>query len=79
MKISSALSKRILRICKERNISINRLATMCNLTQSTLESLITEKSKNPKLLTVVRICDGLNIPLMDFFDDELFDNIEREE
>jgi transcriptional regulator with XRE-family HTH domain len=79
MKISSALSQKILRICKEKNISINKLASMCYLTQSTLESLITEKSRNPKLLTVVRICEGLNISLKDFFDDELFDNIEREE
>jgi transcriptional regulator with XRE-family HTH domain len=79
MKLSSALSQKILKICKERNISVNRLASISYLTQSTVQSLIAEKSKNPKLLTIVRICEGLNIPLKDFFDDEIFDNIEREE
>jgi transcriptional regulator with XRE-family HTH domain len=79
MKLSSALSQKIVKICKERNISVNRLASISYLTQSTVQSLIAEKSKNPKLLTIVRICEGLNIPLKDFFDDEIFDNIEREE
>ena len=52
---------------------------MSCLTQSTVDSLINGKSKNPKLLTIVRICDGLNITLKDFFDDELFTNIDRED
>ena len=47
-------------------------------TQSTLQSLIDGKSKNPKLLTLVRVCDSLNITLKEFFDDDLFNNIDTE-
>ena len=42
-------------------------------------SLINGKSQNPKLLTIVRICDGLGITLKEFFDDKLFDDIDRED
>lgn len=79
MKISEAMSKKIIKICKEKNISINKLATMCCLTQSTVQNIVECNSSNPKLLTVVRICDGLGISLKDFFDDELFSNLERED
>ena len=76
MTISESISKRIKNICNERNISINKLATMSCLTQSTLQSIIDGSSNNPKLLTIVRICYGLNISISEFFDDSLFDNLD---
>ncbi len=78
MNLSSAISQKILKICDDKDISINKLAAICCLTQSTVQSLIDGKSKNPKMLTIFRICVGLDISLRDFFDDHLFDNIERE-
>lgn len=79
MKISEAISEKILCILKEKDITVNKLSNICCLTQSTVDSLVNGKSKNPKLLTIVRICDGLNISLSDFFDDKLFSNIDRED
>lgn len=79
MKLSEAMSKKLLKICDERNISINKLATICLLTQSTVQNIIECNSVNPKLLTIVRICDGLGITLKDFFSDDLFTNIDRED
>ncbi len=79
MKLSSAVSKKILKICQEKDISINMLASQCCVTQSTAQSLIDGKSKNPKLLTIIRVCQGLDIPLTEFFNDSLFENIERED
>ncbi len=79
MKISEAMSKKLLKICEERGISVNKLASMCCLTQSTVQNIIEGNSTNPKLLTVVRICEGLGISLSEFFDDELFSNIDRED
>lgn len=79
MKISEAIAKKITKICNERNISINKLASMSCLTQSTVQHLLDNRSKNPKLLTIVRICDGLGITLKDFFDDSLFKDINRED
>ena len=79
MKLSEAMSKKLLKICEERDISINKLATICLLTQSTVQNIIEGNSSNPKLLTIVRICDGLDMTLKEFFSDELFINIDRED
>lgn len=79
VKLSEAMSRKLLKICEERNISINKLATICLLTQSTVQNIIECNSSNPKLLTIVRICDGLGMTLEDFFSDELFKNIDRED
>ena len=79
MKLSRAISIKMNKLCREKNITPNKLASLCCLTQSTVQNLITGKSNNPKLLTIIRICEGLNISLKDFFDDELFEKIERED
>lgn len=79
MRIYEAIAIRINKLCNERNISINKLATMSCLTQSTVQHLIDGRNKNVKILTLVRICDGLGIKLEDFFHDKTFDNIDRED
>lgn len=79
MKLSKAVSSKLLSICENKTISVNKLASICCLTQSTVQNLVTGKSKNPKMLTIIRICEGLDISMKDFFDDEIFDNIERED
>ena len=78
MRIAEAISKRILKLCNDENISINKLAIMSGLTQSTIQSVISGKSKNPKILTIVRICDTFKITLDEFFKDDLFKNIDTE-
>ena len=78
MQIADAVKELIINLCHDNNISINKLAVMGGQTQSTLQSLIDGKSKNPKLLTLVRVCDSLNITLKEFFDDDLFNNIDTE-
>ena len=79
MKIREAIAIKINKICNERNISINKLANISCLTQSTVQHLVNGESKNPKLLTIIRICDGLDISLQDFFADDLFRNLDRED
>lgn len=79
MTISEAMFKKILKICAEKKITINKLASISLLTQSTIQNIVDGNSKNPKLLTIIRICDGLGITLEEFFKDELFLNIDRED
>ena len=69
MKIAEAISQRIINLCNDNDISINKLALMGGQTQSTLQSLVNGKSKNPKLLTIVRVCASLDITLDEFFND----------
>ena len=76
MTVSKAISTRIINICKEKDISINKLANASFLTQSTLQSIIVGDSNNPKLLTISRVCYGLDITLEEFFSDEVFNDLD---
>ena len=79
MRVQKAIAEKLNKYMIERSLSVNKLASISCLTQSTVDSLVNGKSKNPKLLTIVRICDGLDIKLSDFFNDNLFDEIDRED
>ena len=78
MDTISAVKNRILQLCGERNLSINRLAAMCALPPSSLKNILYGKSKNPKLLTIKLVCDGLGITLGEFFSPPEFDELEQE-
>lgn len=64
--------KRILYLCRMRNMNLNTLALKAGVTPSTLKSILYGKSKNPGIATLRRICDGLNISLEEFFHSRLF-------
>lgn len=67
MDTISAVRNRILQLCGEREISINKLATICALPPSSIKNILYGKSQNPKLITIKTICDGLGITLGEFF------------
>lgn len=64
--------QRILYLCRMRNINLNVLALRSGLTPSTLKSILYGKSKNPSIVTLRHICDGLDISLEEFFHSRLF-------
>lgn len=66
MTIVEAISKRILELCSDRDITLNKLATISGITQSTLDSIIKGKSKNPSITTLKKIADGLGITISEF-------------
>lgn len=74
----NAVKNRILQLCGERNITINKLANVCALPPSSVKNILYGKSKNPKLITVKMICDGLGITLGEFFSTPEFDKLEQE-
>ena len=73
-----AVRNRILQLCEERHISINKLATISALPPSSVKNILYGKSHNPKLLTIKLICDGLGITLGEFFSTPEFDALEQE-
>lgn len=68
MKTTKAISERIIELCNERDITVNRLGTISGVEPSTITSIFYGKSKNPGILTIKHICDGLGITLYEFFD-----------
>lgn len=78
MNIGEAIGTRILELCKKRELSLNKLGTICGITQSTLNNIVSGVSKNPTVSTVKKVCDGLDISLTEFFDTDLFRQLEQE-
>ena len=78
MDTITAVRNRILALCGEHEISINKLATVSALPPSSIKNIIYGKSQNPKLLTIKMLCDGLGITLGEFFSAPEFDELEQE-
>ena len=78
MHTITAVKNRLLQLCGERNITVNKLATLSALPPSSVKAILYGRSKNPKLITIKMICDGLDITLSEFFDTEEFNNLEQE-
>lgn len=72
MSYSDLYVKRIRRLCKERGIAVNKLATMSDVKQSTLDNIVRGLTKNPRVMTLHKIALAFNMTLADFLDfDEL--------
>ncbi len=78
MNIGTAVKLRILELCKEKNITVNKLATICGITQSTLSNIVGGRNNSATISTIKKVCDGLNLHIRDFFASKLFDNLEQE-
>ncbi len=78
MTIGEAVRKRIIELTEKNNITINKLATISGLTQSTLNNITGGRNNSATISTIKKICDGLDIDIREFFNSPLFDNLEQE-
>ena len=78
MNTKEAVAKRILALCEDRQIAVNALANIAGIPPSTIYSMLNEKSKNPGIVSIKKICDGLDISVRTFFDCDLFESLEQE-
>ena len=78
MRIGEAVQQRILELCTERKLSVNRLSTISGVTQSTVNNIISGRNNSTTMATVKKLCDGLEITVQEFFASPLFDGLEQE-
>lgn len=78
MNISEAVAMRILELCREKNITVNKLSTISGITQSTVNDIVNHKAKNIGIITIKKLCDGLDMTITEFFENDLFRNLEQE-
>lgn len=78
MNTKEAVALRIIELCKEHNMATNALANSSGVSPSTVYSMLNEKSQNPGVVSIKKLCDGLDITLREFFDSPIFDDIEQE-
>lgn len=68
MTYSDVIILRLNELCHEKGITVNRLANMSGITQSTVENIMAGKTKNPKLKTLHKIAVGLNMTVSELLD-----------
>mgnify|MGYP002531229782 FL=1 len=78
MNIGEAVRERILELCRERDISSNRLSSMSGVTQSTVNNIVSGRNRSTTISTIKKLCDGLGITIEEFFHSDLFRELEQE-
>ncbi len=78
MDTYSAIRNRLLYLCEEHDLSIHKLAMESAVPPSTIKNILYGKSKNPGVVTIKLLCDGLGISIVEFFDSDEFRDLEQE-
>lgn len=78
MDTYEAVKKRLIQLSWEKHMTIHRLATESAVPPSTVKNILYGKSKNPGIVTLKMLCDGLGVTLTEFFDTPEFRMLEQE-
>ena len=78
MRTKEAIRRRIQELCLQNNLTVNGLSNRCGMTQSTVNNIVSGRNNSATIATVKKICDGLDMELPEFFDSDLFRNLEQE-
>ena len=78
MTVGEAVRQRIIQLCQERDISINKLSSISGVTQSTVNNIVSGRNNSATVSTIKKLCDGLGITIDEFFHSGLFAGLEQE-
>ena len=78
MTAGEAVRQRIIQLCQERDISINKLSSISGVTQSTVNNIVSGRNNSATVSTIKKLCDGLGITIDEFFHSDLFAGLEQE-
>ena len=77
MKLKNATSGRIIELCNKSPYTLTKLAELSCVPASTFSDMLNNKRENPSSLIVYKICKTLDIELKDFYDSNLFKNLDE--
>ena len=78
MNITEAVKKRFEELCYQKDINFCKLASLSGVPYTTVKSIFYNQSKNPGIATIKKLCDGLDITIIEFFSTDYFANLEQE-
>ena len=78
MSVKDAVAQRFIQLCRERKIRPNELANLSGVTASTVYSMLDTHRRDVSIVTIKKLCDGLNISLGEFFSTPEFEALEQE-
>lgn len=78
MRIGEAVRQRIVELCQQQDISVNKLSNISGVTQSTVNNIVSGRNRSATISTIKKLCDGFGITIQEFFDAEQFHDLEQE-
>lgn len=78
LQIKEAVVLRMKSICRDMNITYNELAVRAGVTPSTVYSMMDSRRKDLSVITLKKLCDGLDMTITEFFNDDIFKTLEQE-
>ena len=78
MDVQETVAHRIRELCREREITPNRISKISGMPQATLKSILGGESKNPGTVAIKKLCDGFGITLGEFFSTAEFDALKQD-
>ena len=72
MTTQKAVALRISNLLIKNNMTQYALCKKIAMSEETLRSIVNERYKTVKLDTIIQICDGFNMSIQEFFNDDLF-------
>lgn len=76
--VKDAVVARFVGLCAELGITTNELATRSGVTPSTVYSMLDPSRRDLSIITIKKLCDGLDMTLGEFFSAPEFENLEQE-
>ena len=78
MRTQDALRERIYELCRKNHMTVTGISKASGITQSTLNNITRGRNNSTTVATIKKLCDGIGMELPDFFDSDLFRNLEQE-
>ena len=78
MGVKDAVVERFNELMKQKGLLPNALANLSGVTPSTVYSMLDGKRRDISIITIKKLCDGLEITLGEFFSTPEFDALEQE-
>ena len=79
MILSEAIKLRIIELLEINELTAYKLSYKSGISPSNISDVLRGKVSEPTVSTILHICEGANISLKDFFDSNLFDEVEAVE
>ena len=78
MRIGEAVRQRIEELCRQQDLTVNKLSNISGVTQSTVNNIVSGRNRSATISTIKKLCDGFGITIQEFFDSNLFSDLEQE-
>ena len=78
MRIGEAVRQRIEELCQQQDLTVNKLSNISGVTQSTVNNIVSGRNRSATISTIKKLCDGFGITIEQFFQSDLFRNLEQE-